>query len=114
VHLPFGPVPDQYEHLLKKLTVARELEITPIKTQKGTANQIKSGANASDPKDELSPEETATLDWILSNYGQMTTEEIMERSHAEKAYRNTFPNERIAYGYAQFLETLPEKKEKIK
>jgi uncharacterized phage-associated protein len=113
VHIKFGPVPDQYEHLLKKLTSERELEITPVKTQKGTANQIKSGAKARNPKAELSPQETATLDWILSNYGQMTSEEIMESSHNEKAYRNTRAGEKIAYGYAQFLGILPEKKEKL-
>ena len=110
VHLPFGPVPDQYEQILKKLTAAGELEITPINTRKGTANEIHLGANAGNASETLAPEEAAALDWVLDNYGKMSTEEIMELSHNEKAYRNTFPNEKIAYGYAQFLEKLPKKK----
>jgi uncharacterized phage-associated protein len=112
VHLPFGPVPDQYEYILKKLTSAKQLEITPLKTRKGTANEINLGAKSKTATDALSPEETETLDWVLANYGQMTTEEIMELSHNEKAYRNTHSGEKIAYGYAQFLEILPEKKGK--
>lgn len=110
VHVKFGPVPEQYEDILKKLTSERELKITPIKTQKGTANHIQPGKKARNPEDLLSPEETATLDWVLAGYGQMTSEEIMETSHNEKAYRNTRAGEKIAYGYAQFLERLPEKK----
>lgn len=110
VHLPFGPVPDQYEQILKKLTAAGELEMTAIKTRKGTASEIHPGANAGSAAEKLAPEEAAALDWVLDNYGEMSTEEIMELSHNEKAYRNTYPNEKIAYGYAQFLEILPEKK----
>jgi hypothetical protein len=63
------------------------------------------GNNSAVP--ELSPEEIETLDWVLTNYGELSTSAISELSHREKAYKFTKQGEHIAYAYAKFFDKLP-------
>ncbi|CAN5529488.1 hypothetical protein BH18ACI3_BH18ACI3_20220 [soil metagenome] len=102
VHLPFGPVPNQYESLLSDLSTSGAIQI--VKGQ--TFELIQAGENSAGSS-SLTSEETYTLDWVLEKYGKLSTAEISELSHREKAYRFTRPGEEIAYEYAKFFETLP-------
>ncbi|MEJ7848822.1 MAG: type II toxin-antitoxin system antitoxin SocA domain-containing protein [Pyrinomonadaceae bacterium] len=56
---------------------------------------------------DLAADEIATIDWVLDNYGTLSSSEISDQSHREKAYRFTRPGEKIAYRYAAFFENLP-------
>jgi len=104
VHLPYGPVPDRYENLLEDLSAYGAIQI--VKSQ--TFELIQSGEKAD--ATNLTHYESRTLDWVLDNYGKLSTTEISELSHREKAYRFTRPGEEIAYEYAKFFETLPSDK----
>ena len=103
VHLPYGPVPDRYEGLLAKLSATGTIRI-----ERGPGyERIKAG-------DEpllniLANGERKSLDWVLETYGSLSASAISEQSHREKAYKFTKTGEAIAYEYAKFFETLPDK-----
>jgi len=103
IHVPFGPVPRNYGEVLEKLEEAGRVRLIPAGVSAVLVKPIK---KAEAPA-ELEPEEKATIDWVLANYGAMSASEIVEASHREKAYRFTRPGEEISYKYSAFLETLP-------
>jgi hypothetical protein len=102
VHLPFGPVPDRYEQMLKNLELIGTLQIA-----EGRGYELISAGEDPLP-DTLSRQERAVIDWVLENLGSMSASAISEYSHQEKAYRNTRSGEYIAYEYAKFFRKLPE------
>jgi uncharacterized phage-associated protein len=106
VHVPFGPVPKQYGQVLAELSEARRLKLMPVGHK---AILIKPVAKTS-ARDQLEREEIATIDWVLRTHGELSAEQIVELTHNEKAYRFTRPGEEIAYRYAAFFESLPDKK----
>jgi uncharacterized phage-associated protein len=101
LHLPHGPVPERYETILATLADAGVVGI-----QKGQGYEIVVSEDDVFPG-KLSREESATVDWVLENFGRMTTAQIREFSHAEKAYKYTRLGEPIAYQYAHHLKRLP-------
>jgi hypothetical protein len=103
VHLPFGPVPDRYEQTLKNLEMIGTLQIS-----KGRGFELISAGDDPLP-DTLSQQERATIDWVLERFGSMSASEISEYSHRERAYKDTRPGECIAYEYAKFFQSLPER-----
>ena len=104
IHVPFGPVPQKYGDVLALLADSGRVRLARTGRD---ATLIEPGFG--DPADEiLSAEERETIEWVLENYGRMSSAEISEVSHREKAYRFTRPGEEIAYRYAAFFETLPE------
>jgi uncharacterized phage-associated protein len=104
VHLPYGPVPDGYEETLDTLNHYGVIDVL----KQNSADLICLGDNSADRF--LTDEETATLDWVVQNYGSMSASQLTEISHREKAYKNTKTGEEIAYEYAKFFEKLPEKR----
>ena len=102
VHLPYGPVPDGYEETLDTLNHYGVIDVQ----KQNSADLIRMGDRAAGQF--LTPEETATLDWVLAKYGAMSASQLTEISHREKAYKNTKTGEEIAYEYAKFFENLPE------
>lgn len=101
-HLPNGPVPESYESILTE--IARKGDIQIIRGQ--GFEEITASAYL--PSESLSPNEIATIDWVLENLGSMSAVEISEFSHREKAYRFTRQGENIAYEYAKFFQKLPD------
>jgi uncharacterized phage-associated protein len=101
LHLPHGPVPERYETILATLADAGVVGI-----QKGQGYEIVVSEDDVFPG-KLSREESSTVDWVLENFGRMTTAQIREFSHAEKAYKYTKLGEPIAYQYAHHLKRLP-------
>lgn len=106
LNLPYGPVPDKIDTMLDELT------------QKGVVARVDApefgrGAQRILPKegaaDSLTDEEKQVLDWVLSTYGSMSSSELSEYSHDEKAYKFTRSLEPIAYEYAKFFRKLPGK-----
>ncbi|MGB7069098.1 MAG: Panacea domain-containing protein [Pyrinomonadaceae bacterium] len=105
-HLPFGPVPQQYEEVLDGLQQSGAVNLARVGSD---ATLIQPSVETAQTK--LSAEEIGTINWVLENYGMKSTGEISDQSHREMAYRFTRPGEIIAYRYAQFFEHLPELRE---
>ena len=97
---PFGPVADPAEDLLKELIGEQKVKVIEL------TGHIESVENVEETLDQ---DERQMLDWVLATYGTMGAREISERSHTERPYYDTRPNEPIAYAYAQFLRQLPPK-----
>lgn len=98
INRPFGPVADPAEDILQGLI--RSGRVTLAERTKHLVAR-----NASPEK--LTKDEIAVLDWVMDTYGEMGAREISDLSHSERAYKDTKPNEPIAYKYAEFLRTLP-------
>jgi uncharacterized phage-associated protein len=106
VNLPFGPVPQNVNDVLEQLENSCTISRQPLAGNQN-AMMIKPGERK--PHEEvLSPEEKQTIDWVLNNYGSLSSTQISELSHKERAYANTRPNEPIAYEYAKFFRKLPQ------
>lgn len=101
IHVPFGPVPEQYGTALEQLAKAGRIKLLPAGRQTFLIKSERAG------EVELSPEEFKTIDWVLETYGNLSATEISDLSHREKAYRFTRPGEEIAYRYASLFESLP-------
>jgi uncharacterized phage-associated protein len=101
IHVPFGPVPEQYGTALEQLAKAGRIKLLPAGRQTFLIKSERAG------EVELDAEELKTIDWVLETYGSLSASEISDLSHREKAYRFTRPGEQIAYRYAGLFETLP-------
>ncbi|HEX6278549.1 MAG TPA: Panacea domain-containing protein [Pyrinomonadaceae bacterium] len=106
VNLPYGPVPDRFEEMIDHAVEKRMIESAGVPGKEPTVRLIKRG---SEPLDVLNDSDRRVLDWVAEKYGGLSTQEITDLSHEEKAYKNTRGGERIAYAYAQFLKHLPPK-----
>ncbi|NOT47280.1 MAG: SocA family protein [Acidobacteria bacterium] len=95
---PFGPVADPAADVLEDLIESGCVTI---------AERTKHFEASAVPSQLLDDGDVKVLDWVLDNYGEMGAAEISELSHTERAYKDTRPNEPIAYKYAQFFHTLP-------
>lgn len=100
---PYGPVADPAAPILRELIDQDRVVIAP-RTQ-----TLQAGDTAAPNADVLTDDERKVLDWVAETYGPMTAGQVSEFSHKEMAYKNTEPNQPIAYAYAQFLKLLPPK-----
>jgi uncharacterized phage-associated protein len=97
----FGPVADPAEPLLNELIREEKVNIDPRTRTLEAATTAETQA--------LSDNERKVLDWVADTYGKMNASEVSEFSHNELAYKNTSPNEPIAYAYGKFFKYLPPK-----
>ncbi len=104
VNLPYGPVPDRFEDMIEHAVKLGAVQSAGMPDKDPSVRLIKPGNEVLDVLDE---NDRQILDWVAENYGSLSTSAITDRSHEEKAYKDTRPGERIAYAYAQFLKTLP-------
>ncbi len=106
VNLPFGPVPETYESVIDRASRDQTIQLT---AQGSNAYLIEPGTRAKAAEAELTESDRRILDWVAETYGELSTAEITDLSHAEMAYKNTRRSEPIAYRYAEYLKTLPPK-----
>lgn len=97
---PYGPVADPAAEVLDDLVEQGRVTV---------AERTKHFVAASDVPANLDDEDLRILDWVLETYGDMGAREISDHSHDERAYRDTRPNEPIAYRYSQYFRHLPPK-----
>lgn len=97
----FGPVADPAAPILSELINEGKINVEP-RTHSLEAVSIPE-------TDVLSDDDRKILDWVAATYGPMGASALSEFSHNEMAYKNTSPNEAIAYAYAQFFKYLPPK-----
>ena len=101
IHFPFGPVPDAYEGILGSLSTSGAVNMISCPG----FELVTQGQNSGGP--ELTESELETASWVIEKFGGMSSSEISEYSHREKAYRFTRMGDQIAYEYAKYLYLLP-------
>lgn len=97
---PYGPVADPTADVLDDLIQNGRVTV---------AERTKHFVTAGGVPESLDEAEVKVLDWVLDTYGEMGAREISDLSHEERAYKDTRPNEPIAYAYSQFFKHLPSK-----
>lgn len=107
LNLPFGPVPDTIENVLNGLEATGRIRKVSVGGNSSNAQMIKPGESGA-VDSLLSEDEIKTLDWVIDQYGELSSTEISDLSHREKAYVSTRPNEPIAYEYSKFFMNLPQ------
>lgn len=102
VHLPYGPVPDNFEIILERLQKDNLIHID-INFHNGyEKHQVISDSKL--PEGVLSEEEINILERINIKFASFGSVEISEYSHKEKGYTSTNPGDIIPYTYAKYIE----------
>jgi len=108
LNMPYGPVPELVDAVTDELAASGLVSKVDVPEFGPAAQRIVAASNQ-DGSLDLTEEEIETIDWVLATYGKMSSSEISEYSHLEKAYKFTRPREPIAYEYAKFFKKLPNK-----
>lgn len=107
VNLPYGPVPDNFEAMIASGTEQGVITVSSEPEKGESVRAIAAGPKGGDAGDVFTESEMKVMDWVADTYGGLTTSEIVDLSHSERAYSNTHKGEAISYRYAQFLKKLP-------
>ena len=95
--LPMGAVPEGYEQIVLLDNVNYDVvyygDNVAYKFRQTPGFKIK----------DLKADEIATLDYIIEQFGNLNTDEIVEKMHEEEAYRCTNKNCIIPFSYAEKL-----------
>lgn len=101
VHLPLGPVPDNYEYYFASLVHDHAIRIEEV-----CFNDFCGENLVSERKPDLAlfaDQELKTLLFIKEHFQNMSSKAISDYSHEETAYRETSTGELISYTYADEL-----------
>ena len=101
-HLPYGPVPVQFDILLGTMEADHVAHIEITYDNEYEKHQIV--PDKAIPKDVLSKEELAVLNRINRKFKNFGSVEISNYSHKEKGYVETSKGEIISYAYAKDIE----------
>jgi putative zinc finger/helix-turn-helix YgiT family protein len=100
VHLPYGPVPDNYTQYLGRLEAGGQIRIEPVPVGESEGELIQAlGQDLS----VLTDTELQTLHDIQRRFESWSAAELSRYSHEEKAYRVTRHREVISYRFADEL-----------
>ena len=102
VHLPFGPVPDNYDALLHLLQMDGYIEKQP-RFQYDLEGEVIRAAQDHRPGSWLDEEEQATVRMVADHLASLTSRQISDKSHREPAWLETTNGECIPYSYADDL-----------
>ena len=102
VHLPLGPVPDNYDHYFAALTGNESLKVEEeVCGQDFVAERL---VTVSAPDLSLfSDSEIKTLAAIKEHFKDYTATKIKDFSHEERGYKETSEGQHISYEYADAL-----------
>jgi putative zinc finger/helix-turn-helix YgiT family protein len=101
VHLPFGPVPDNYEVHLWRLRSQEKIKSVE-KVFRSCAGELLVPLVDVEPK-RLTATELKTIDEVVNKLGGLTAKALSDKSHKEPAYIETGDTETIPYTYADSL-----------
>ena len=90
--IDLGPVPDHYNSLYEMIADRGIIQIEGIMTDYGYTERIVTGNSATNENPAFTEEEKKTLSEIMERFKKLTTREIVELSHQEKAWLNNYPN----------------------
>ena len=99
IHLPYGPVPENFDLLLGKMASDDVLHIDVLYNNGYEKHRIIPDAEA--PNDVLSKAEISVLKRIFDKFKEFGSVEISNYSHKEKGYTQTRQGQIISYKYAK-------------
>lgn len=102
VHLPYGPVPENFDMLFGKMSTDHIAHIEVVYENGYEKHQVIPECDI--PKDILSAEELEVLERIYLKFKDFGSVEISNYSHKEKGYSSTKQGEIISYSYAKDIQ----------
>ncbi|MCM1541130.1 MAG: DUF4065 domain-containing protein [Blautia sp.] len=102
VHLPYGPVPENYDILFGTMTADRIAHIEVTYDSGYERHQVIPECDV--PEGILTDAELAVLERIYDKFAEFGSVEISNYSHREKGYSSTKAGEVISYSYAKDIQ----------
>ena len=102
IHLPYGPVPENFDMLLGKMASDHVAHIEVIYDNGYEKHQVIPECKI--PEGVLSDAEIAVLNRIYEKFKDFGSVDISKYSHKEKGYCSTKQGEIISYAYAKDIE----------
>ena len=102
VHLPYGPVPENFDMLLGKMTADHIAHIEVFYDNGYEKHQVIPECDI--PEGVLSEEEWEVLERIYIKFEDFGSVDISKYSHKEKGYSSTKKGEIISYSYAKDIQ----------
>ena len=102
VHLPYGPVPENFDQLLARMTADHIVHIEVTYDNGYEKHQVIPECNL--PDGNLSEEELDVLERIYVKFKDFGSGDISKYSHKEKGYSCTKQGEIISYSYAKDIQ----------
>ncbi|MCL4416760.1 MAG: DUF4065 domain-containing protein [Actinobacteria bacterium] len=101
-HLPYGPVPDNYEIYYASLLASKAVEFMEETYPNGYIGEIIGAVNEPD-LNLFTSSELRILASVKEHFEKYSAKQIMDFSHKEVGYQETKDGERISYKYANQL-----------
>ena len=101
-HLPYGPVPDNFDMILGKMAADRLAHIEVIYDGAYEKHQVIPECDF--PEGVLSEIEIAMLERIHEKFKDFGSAEISDYSHKERGYKDTKTGQIISYAYAADIQ----------
>lgn len=101
-HLPYGPVPDNFDMLLGKMEADHIAHIDVFYDGAYEKHQVVPECDI--PEDILSEKEIEVLERVYEKFKDFGSSDISDYSHKEKGYRSTKKGEIISYAYAKDIQ----------
>jgi len=102
VHLPYGPVPDNYSMYYATLFSKGLVEFIEESYSQGYVGEVIKSVKEPD-LNIFSPSELRIMASVMDDFKGYTATQIQKFSHKEKAYQQTNDGETISYAYANEL-----------
>jgi putative zinc finger/helix-turn-helix YgiT family protein len=102
VHLPYGPVPDNYSVYYASMGSKGLVEFIEEIYPSGYVGEVIKAVKAPD-LNLFSTGELRVMASVMEDFRDYTASQIQDRSHKENAYRQTRDGEIISYAYANEL-----------
>ena len=101
-HLPYGPVPENFDMLLGKMSADHVAHIEVIYDNAYEKHQVVPESDI--PVGVLSDEELIVLEKIYEKFKDFGSVDISNYSHKEKGYCETKRGEIISYSFAKYIQ----------
>lgn len=102
IHLPYGPVPDNFDILLGLLEADRVAHIEVFFSGGYEMHQVVPEEGM--PQGVLTADELNVMERVYHKFANFGSVEISDYSHKEKGYRSTKTGQVISYAYARDIE----------
>ncbi len=101
-HLPYGPVPDNFDMILGRMAADHIAHIDVVYEGAYEKHQVVPECDV--PEGVLSDPEQEMLDRIYEKFKSFGSVEISDYSHKEKGYNATKTGQIISYAYAKYIQ----------
>lgn len=101
VHLPYGPVPNNYEFFFAAMTYSRQIEVDEVQVYQYFGDNFVSTIEPD--LSTFEPSELKVIAEVKELFKNYTATEIRNFSHEERGYQETHDHDLISYSFAQDL-----------